>query len=110
MVHPFLLISFDGDVLSLGLPTVPAGLPWWLSSKTPACQCRRGGFDPWVEYFPWRKKWLPTPVFLPGKIPWTPPVEEPGGLLSMGPQEWDMTKQPQHLDSKPNNQEMQVPK
>ena len=39
----------------------------WLSGKEPACQCRRCGFDPWVEYFPWRKKWLPTPVFLPGK-------------------------------------------
>ena len=21
--------------------------------------------------FPWRRKWQPTPVFLPGKIPWT---------------------------------------
>ena len=25
--------------------------------------------------FPWRRKWQPTPVFLPGKSPWT---EEPG--------------------------------
>jgi len=24
------------------------------------------GFDPWVEKIPWRKKWQPTPVFLPG--------------------------------------------
>ena len=23
------------------------GLPWWLSSKELACQCRRHGFDPW---------------------------------------------------------------
>ena len=30
---------------------------------------------------PWKKKWQPSPVFLPGKIPWT---EEPGGLQSMG--------------------------
>jgi len=29
----------------------------------------------------WRRKWQPTPVFLPGRIPWT---EEPGGLQSMG--------------------------
>ena len=23
--------------------------------------------DPWVRKIPWRKKWLPTPVILPGK-------------------------------------------
>ena len=31
----------------------------------------------WVRKIPWRMEWLPTPVFLPGKSPWT---EEPGGL------------------------------
>ena len=30
-------------------------------------QCRRPGFDPWVGKIPWRRKWQPTPVFLPGK-------------------------------------------
>ena len=24
-------------------------------------------FDPWVEKNPWRRKWHPTSVFLPGK-------------------------------------------
>ena len=24
------------------------------------------GFDPWVGKVPWRRKWQPTPVFLPG--------------------------------------------
>ena len=28
----------------------------------------------------WRRKWQPTPVFLPGESPWT---EEPDGLQSM---------------------------
>ena len=23
--------------------------------------------DPWVRKIPWRRKWRPTPVFLPGK-------------------------------------------
>ena len=27
----------------------------------------RQGFDPWVGKTPWRRKWQPTPVFLPGK-------------------------------------------
>ena len=31
----------------------------------------------------WRRKWQPTPVFLPGESPWT---EEPGRLQSMGSQ------------------------
>ena len=44
---------------------------------------KRLGFSPWVREIPWRRKWLPTPLFLPGVIPWT---EEPGGLESMGSQ------------------------
>ena len=38
-----------------------------LSGKESACQCRRHEFSPWVGKIPWRKKWLPTPVFLPGE-------------------------------------------
>ena len=30
-------------------------------------QCWRPGFDPWVWKIPWRRKWQPTSVFLPGK-------------------------------------------
>ena len=49
---------------------------WWLHFKglqcggsgiEPACQCKRHGFDPWVRKMPWRRKWQPTPVFLPGE-------------------------------------------
>ena len=43
------------------------GLPWRLSRKESACQCRRCGFDPWVRKIPWRTKWQPIPVFLPEK-------------------------------------------
>ena len=43
------------------------GLPWWLSGIEFTCQCRRCRFDPWVKNIPWRRKWQPTPVFLPGK-------------------------------------------
>ena len=45
--------------------------PRWLSSKESACQCRRHRrcrFNPWVRKIPWRRKWQPTPVFLPGKF------------------------------------------
>ena len=60
------------------------GFPGGTSGKEPACQYRkhkRRGFDSWVGKIPWRRKWQPTPVFLPGEAPWT---EEPGGLQSMG--------------------------
>ena len=43
------------------------GLPRWLRGRECACQCRRCGFYPWVRKTPWRRKWQPTPVFLPGK-------------------------------------------
>ena len=29
-------------------------------------QCSRCGFNPWVRKISWRRKWQPTPVFLPG--------------------------------------------
>ena len=28
-------------------------------------------FNRWVRKIPWRRKWQPIPVFLPGEIPWT---------------------------------------
>ena len=39
----------------------------WLSGKESTCQCRGRRFDPWVGKVPWRRKWQPTPIFLPGK-------------------------------------------
>ena len=36
-----------------------------------------------ITVYPLEKEMAPTPVFLPGKIPWT---EEPGGLQSVGSQ------------------------
>ena len=41
------------------------------SGKESALQCRRfkrGGLDPWLEKIPRRRKWQPTPVFLPRKF------------------------------------------
>jgi len=31
-------------------------------------QCRRPSFHPWVRKIPRRRKWLPTPAFLPGEF------------------------------------------
>ena len=38
-----------------------------LGGKDFNCQCRRCRFHPWVGKILWRRKWQPTPVFLPRK-------------------------------------------
>ena len=46
------------------------GFPGSTSGKELTCQCRRhktSGFNPWVRMIPWRRKWKPTSVFLPGE-------------------------------------------
>ena len=58
----------------------------WYSGKESATLCRRDKkckFSPWVRKTPERRIQQPTPVFLPGNIPWT---EEPDGLQAMGSQ------------------------
>ena len=46
-------------------------LSFWASlvAQTVKClpTCGMSGFNPWVGKIPWRRKWQPTPVFLPGK-------------------------------------------
>ena len=53
---------------------------WWLRQYRIRQQCGRPGFDLRVE-IPWRRKWQPTPIVLPGESPWT---EKPGRLQCMG--------------------------
>ena len=36
--------------------------------KSLCLQCGRPKLDAWVGKLPWRRKWQPTPVFLPGKF------------------------------------------
>ena len=46
------------------------GFPGGARGKDPACwrrRCERCRFDSWVGKIPWRRKWQPTPVCLPGK-------------------------------------------
>ena len=44
----------------------PRELPRWRSGKESACSVG-DGFDPWVRKIPWKRKWQPTSVFLPGE-------------------------------------------
>ena len=39
----------------------------WASLVTPTCNAEKPGFNPWVGKIPWKRKWQPAPVLLPGK-------------------------------------------
>jgi len=48
-----------------GAPPLPRN--WELSWINTFVWFKRHGFDLWVGKIPWKWKWLPTPVFLPGE-------------------------------------------
>ena len=68
LLHP---CDFPGKSAGVGchclLIFILLGLPRWLNSKESTCQCRTGKFDMSVRKIPWRRKWKPTPIVLPGK-------------------------------------------
>ena len=71
----------------------PLGFPGGAVVKYSACQCRRHrrhGFDPWFRKIPWRRKWQPTPVFLPGESHGQRSLV---GYSPQGCKELDMTEQ-----------------
>ena len=43
------------------------GFPGGTDGKESACQAGDLGSIPGLGRFPWRREWLPTPVFLPGE-------------------------------------------
>ena len=43
-------------------------LTLWLRWSRVCLKCRRPRFDPWVGKIPWKRKWQPTLVFLPGEF------------------------------------------
>ena len=68
------------------------GFPGGASGKEPVCQYRRykrHGFNPWVGKITWRRKWQPTPVFLPGESHGRRNLT---GSSPWGPKELDMTE------------------
>ena len=70
------------------------GLPWWISGKESACQCRRCEFNPWFGKIFWRRKWQSTPIFLPRES------HGQRSLVSYSPlghTESDMTEATDHL-------------
>ena len=68
----------------------PLGLPWWLRWYSICLQRGRLRFDSWVGKIPWRRKWQPTPVLLPGKSHGRRSIV---GYSPWGHKESDTTKQ-----------------
>ena len=65
------------------------GLPGGSNGKEPACNAGDLGLIPSVGKIPWRRKWQPTPVFLPGKSHGQKSLE---GYSSLGCKESDTTE------------------
>ena len=42
-------------------------IPCWLRWESVCLQCGRPRSNPWIGKIPWKRKWQPTPVLLPGK-------------------------------------------
>ena len=68
VAFPFSRGIFPPQGWNPGLPHCRQIL-YQLSHKGSPCrkQCRRPGFNLWVGKIPWKREWLPTPVFWPGK-------------------------------------------
>ena len=58
------------SLINLTVHSTYMELPLWLSYKASriCLQCERSGFNHWLGMTPWRREWLPTPVFLPGEF------------------------------------------
>jgi len=68
------------------------GFPGGASSKESAGQCmrhKRCRFDSWVGKIPWRRKWQPTPVSLPGE---SQGQRSLAGYSPWDCKEWDTTE------------------
>ena len=57
-------LHLQGSRQRYGTGSVPGGS----DDKSVCLQHGRPRFDPWVRKIPWRRKWQPAPVFLPGKF------------------------------------------
>ena len=84
----FIICSFS---FCLSPPTLFLGSFPGGSDGRVCLQCGRPRFDPWVGKISCRRKWQPTPVFLPGKF-----HEREPGYSPWGHKESDTTEQLTH--------------
>ena len=76
------VVIYHRSILHILCWTYFDGLLRWFGGKASSCHCRRHWFDPCIGKIPCRRKWLSTPVFLPGKF------HGPRNLAGFSP--WDL--------------------
>ena len=98
-LRDFSIFVFNTGPPIMGQALCQVDVPGGASVREPVCQCRRckrDKFSPWVGKIPWRRKWQPSPVFLPGES------HGQRSLLGFGPQghkELDTTEVTEHTHS-----------
>ena len=64
-------VEYGGLLLAMGAgvetPRASQVVPVVKNPPANAGDIKRRGFNSWVGKIPWRRAWLPTPVFLPGE-------------------------------------------
>ena len=69
--HPTLYDPMDCSILGSSvlhyLLELAWGFPGGSMVKNLPASAEGGGFNPWVGKIPWRRKWIPTSAFFPGK-------------------------------------------
>ena len=84
--------TFSGRLLlsSLKIPTCSLVI---INPPTNAGVARNAKFSPWIGNIPWRRKWQPTPVFLPGES------HRQRSLEGYSPYRWKESDMSKHMSS-----------
>ena len=83
----------SGSLVVWNVPETLGLVPDGSAGKESACSVGDTDFDTWVRKIPWRRKWQPTPVFLPGK---SHVQRSLAGYSPRGCKESDMTEHRAH--------------
>ena len=96
--QPLTFLEFCFCFLFRGLRKL---FPGGSNSKESACDAGDHGSDPWVGKIPWRREWLPTPLFLPEEFYGQRSLV---GYSPWGHKEWDMMERLTHFTFFPAQQ------
>ena len=88
--YPLLLLLFLSLIVVVRISKI-------ILNSSGAWQCRRPRFNPWIGKIPWRRKWQPTPIFLPGES------HGQRSLVGYGPQGRKESDRTERLNNNSNN-------
>ena len=85
-----------GLMLPSCIPSGASLMAQWVKNPPAMQETQEIWFNPWVGKIPWRRKWQPTPVFLPGKFHGQRSLV---GYSSWGHEESDKTEHKAHVEA-----------